>query len=86
MITATTVPTPTADELAAAFTTIPDEDLIHMVRVCDPDTALCGEELPGDEYAEDDEEGPRCPECAAIDRTGDVVHIAACAVCREEEP
>jgi hypothetical protein len=84
-MTSTTIPTPTADELAAAFVVIPDEDLIHMVRVCDPDTALCGEELPGDEFAEDDEDGQYCPECAAIDRTGDVVHIASCAVCAAED-
>jgi hypothetical protein len=84
-MTTATIPTPSGEELAATFAVIGDEDLMHMVWDCDPDRALCGQELPGDEFAEDDEDGQYCPECAAIDRAGDVVHIASCAVCAAED-
>lgn len=82
-MTTMTTSTPTAAELAATFAVVPDEDLEHLVRFCDPDTALCGEHVPGEEFTDPDEAAPRCPECVAIDRTGDAVHVAGCVTCRE---
>lgn len=80
------IPTPTADELEAAFAdSINDWDLTHLVRPCDPDTALCGEYVPGDCFVDDGsaDDGPVCPECTAIERTNDAVHIAGCVQCQD---
>jgi hypothetical protein len=82
MITAT-IPTPSGEEMAATFAVIGDEDLVHVVWDCDPDRALCGQSAPGDDYVEDDDVGPWCPECVAIDRAQEAAHIVSCAVCRE---
>lgn len=82
----TALAAPNGDDLEEVFAVDIDDDLTHVVRACDPDTALCGEHVPGDCFTDqDDVDDPECPECTAIERTGDVVHVARCGVCRGTE-
>lgn len=84
-MTTTTVPVPSGEELAAAFTVLGEEDFTHREWACRPDVALCGQQFAGDDYFDADDPCPKCPECEAIDRAKWRTHVLACAVCRDSD-
>jgi hypothetical protein len=51
-----------------------DGDVVHLY-CCDPDLALCGEDLTDHD---DNAEGPECPPCAVIDVVDQPCPVPGC--------
>jgi hypothetical protein len=56
-------------------------DLIHVVTCCGPDRALCGADVPGDDYDPAGEYAEECVVCAELDRQGPEWHCVKCRAC-----
>lgn len=78
----TTQTIPAAAALAALLDAQADDDLVHVVRACDPDLALCGAQVPGDDWDVNDDDTETCAGCLAVERSGDALHLASCITCR----
>ncbi|MBZ6258828.1 hypothetical protein KVH22_25265 [Streptomyces olivaceus] len=43
------------------------DDLVHVACVCDPDTALCGTDVTGQNWQADDDEDATCVVCVDLE-------------------
>jgi hypothetical protein len=55
-----------------------EDDLVHLVCDFHEDLALCGEEIPGDDFADDDDDARECPLCGLLDEMGAVCALPDC--------